>query len=57
MEMEQRLIDGHIKQDLNKDIFKLRNDVSIQKNYYEQLFNIGTDLQENENKLFYFCSS
>ncbi len=52
MEMEQRLIDGHIKQDLNKDIFKLRNDVSIQKNYYEQLFNIGTDLQENENNLF-----
>jgi len=52
MEMEQRLIDGHIKQDLNKDIFKLRNHISIQKNYYEQLFNIGTDLQENENGLF-----
>ena len=52
MEMEQRLIDGHIKQDLNKEIFKLRHDVSIQKNYYEQLYDIGVDLQENENGLF-----
>lgn len=52
MKMEQRLTDGRIKSDLNKEIFKLRHDVSIQKNYYEQLYNIGVELQEDENELF-----
>ena len=52
MKMEQRLTDGRIKPDLNKEIFKLRHDVSVQKNYYEQLYNIGIELQEDENELF-----
>lgn len=52
MRMEQSLIDGRTSQDLNKEIFRLRKELSILKNYYEQLYNIGEELQENENDLF-----
>ena len=52
MRMEQSLIDGRTSQDLNKEIFRLRKELSIVKNYYEQLYNIGEELQENENDLF-----
>lgn len=52
MEMEKELVNGKIEQHLNKNIFNLRNDLSILKNYYEQLVDIGEELQENENNLF-----
>ena len=52
MAMEQNLVDGKISQSLNREIFNLRNDLSILKNYYEQLYAIGEELQENENNLF-----
>ena len=52
MIMEQNLVSGRIDELLNRDIFNLRKDLSILKNYYEQLFDIGEALQENENDLF-----
>ena len=52
MIMEQNLVNKKLEQHLNKDIFNLRNDLSILKNYYEQLYAIGEELQENENDLF-----
>ena len=36
-------------EDLNKEIFDLRNRLSTLKNYYDQLIDIGEALQENEN--------
>lgn len=52
MEMEKKLVNGKMDQHLNKEIFNLRNSLSILRNYYEQLLNIGNELQENENELF-----
>ncbi|MDD3570758.1 MAG: CorA family divalent cation transporter [Lachnospiraceae bacterium] len=52
IKMEQNLVNGKFDQSLNRDIFNQRRDLSLQKNYYEQLFDIGTQLQENENDLF-----
>ncbi|PXV93270.1 magnesium transporter [Lachnotalea glycerini] len=52
LNMEQQLVNGRISEHLNRDIFNLRKDLSILKNYYEQLFNIGEELQENQNNLF-----
>ncbi|MGE4214054.1 MAG: CorA family divalent cation transporter [Anaerotignaceae bacterium] len=52
MKMEQNLVNGKIDQGLNRNIFNQRKDLSLLKNYYEQLFDIGVQLQENENDLF-----
>lgn len=52
MEMENNLVEGKLIQELNRDIFHQRQELAIQKNYYEQLFDIGEDLQENGNNLF-----
>jgi len=52
MEMEQSLINGIDTRDLNKDIFTLRRELSSLMNYYEQLYNIGEELQANQNDLF-----
>lgn len=52
MEMEKNLVNGKIDQNLNKEIFNLRNNLSVLRNYYEQLVYIGDELQENENELF-----
>lgn len=52
MDMENILVEGKFNQELNRDIFHLRQELSIQKNYYEQLVDIGEDLQENGNNLF-----
>ncbi|HEX3078272.1 MAG TPA: CorA family divalent cation transporter, partial [Lachnospiraceae bacterium] len=52
MDMEKNLVIGKLGKDLNRDIFRLRKELSITKNYYEHLCNIGEELQENENELF-----
>lgn len=52
MKMEQNLVNGKFDQSLNRNIFNQRRDLSLLKNYYEQLFNIGVQLEENENDLF-----
>lgn len=52
MEMEHEVVEGKIDNSLNKHIFHLRNELSIVKNYYDQLADIGEQLQENENDLF-----
>ena len=52
MEMEQRLVEGDTAPSLNREIFDLRERLSVLKNYFEQLIDIGEALQENENELF-----
>lgn len=49
--MEQKLVNNDINEHLNRDIFQLRKDLSVLKNYYEQLVDIGEDLLENKNNL------
>jgi len=49
--MEQKLVENDISEHLNRDIFRLRKDLSVLKNYYEQLVDIGEDLLENRNNL------
>ena len=50
--MEREVVNGKMDEDLNKEIFDLRNRLSALKNYYDQLIDIGEALQENENDLF-----
>ncbi|WP_066714542.1 magnesium transporter CorA family protein [Clostridium sp. Marseille-P299] len=52
LKMEHDLVEGNVDEDLNKSIFYLKNRLLIQKNYYEQLIDIGEELQENENDIF-----
>ena len=52
LEMEHDLVEGEASEGLNKSIFNLKNSLLIQKNYYEQLIDIGEELQENENDIF-----
>lgn len=49
--MEQKIVNNDINEHLNRDIFQLRKDLSVLKNYYEQLVDIGEDLLENKNNL------
>jgi magnesium transporter len=50
--MEQQVVEGDIDQELNRKIFDMRHRVSIVRNFYEQLVDIGEELQENENDIF-----
>lgn len=50
--MEREVVNGKIDEDLNTEIFDLRNRLTTLKNYYDQLIDIGETLQENENDLF-----
>jgi magnesium transporter len=50
--MEQQVVEGDIDQELNRQIFDMRHRVSIVRNFYEQLVDIGEELQENENDIF-----
>lgn len=52
VKMEHDLVEGKVDEGLNKNIFNLKNRLLIQKNYYEQLIDIGEELQENENEIF-----
>lgn len=51
MDMEKNIVEKHVNELLNKEIYDLRNRLSILRNYYEQLVDIGEGLQENENGL------
>lgn len=51
--MERDLVEGHMDKHLNKRIFQLKRMLTLQKNYYQQLANVGAALMENENKIFW----
>ena len=52
MDMEESIVNEKLDKDLNKDIFKLRNKLTVLKTYFDQLVDLGETLQENENLLF-----
>ncbi len=51
--MEQELVEGHMDKQLNQRIFLLKQMLTLQKNYYQQLSDVGASLMENENKIFW----
>ncbi|MCI6498174.1 magnesium transporter CorA family protein [Lachnospiraceae bacterium HCP1S3_C3] len=52
MEMEKNIVEKRVNELLNKEIYDLRNRLSVLRNYYEQLVEIGEELLENENGIF-----
>lgn len=52
LRMEHELVNGNTDDNFNKQVFGLKNRLAIQKSYFEQLIDIGEELQENENDLF-----
>lgn len=52
MDIEQEIVAGEIDAAFNHTIFDMRNRLSIQKIYYDQLTDIGEALQGNENDIF-----
>lgn len=52
MEMEKGIINGKYDRSLEHRIYAIRKTLTITKNYYEQLVDIGEELQNNENNLF-----
>ncbi len=51
--LERHLVEGNIEKDLNLRIFELKRQLTLQKNYYQQLSSVGAALMENENKIFW----
>lgn len=51
--MEQSLVEGTIVRDLNRDIFRLKCQLSMLKNYFGQFAGIGALLKENEERIFW----
>lgn len=51
--LERHLVEGNIEKNLNLRIFELKRQLTLQKNYYQQLSSVGAALMENENKIFW----
>ncbi|MDE5781615.1 MAG: hypothetical protein K2I03_09105 [Lachnospiraceae bacterium] len=52
MEMEKNIVERQVNELLNKEIYDMRNRLSVMRSYYEQLVEIGEELLENENGIF-----
>ena len=49
--LEKKVLTKRIH-NFNDEMLRIRKDLLIMRNYYEQILNIGEDLMENENDLF-----
>lgn len=52
MEIESRLLGDNADRGINRTLYAYRRRISIARNYYEQLIDIGEELEENENEIF-----
>lgn len=52
MEMEEKITDSQMNEELNHTIYRMRNRLSSMHIYYEQLTDIAETLEENENDVF-----
>ncbi len=52
LELERCMANDRLDENINKTIFKMKKNLMLQKNYYNQLVGIGETLEENENELF-----
>ena len=50
--MEEEIAAGHTNRAFNAEVFERRKRLLVLRNYYEQLIDMGEELQENENDLF-----
>ncbi|NLX82924.1 MAG: hypothetical protein GXZ04_03790 [Clostridiales bacterium] len=50
--LEDRVVSGQADEEMNKVIYGYRRQLSLIRNYYEQLLDIATELEEDENQLF-----
>lgn len=50
--LERDIVQGKIDRTLNKKLFEIKRQLTIQKNYYEQLISVIEGMRENENHLF-----
>lgn len=51
-EMEDALIASNLDKNFNGEILVLKKRLLVLKNYYEQIIDVGEELQENENDIF-----
>lgn len=52
LEMEKKILDSEFDREINRTIFGMRNDLTIRKNYFQDLLSFSEALQEDENDLF-----
>lgn len=52
MALERDIVQGKIDRILNKKLFEIKRQLTIQKNYYDQLVSVVDGMRENENHLF-----
>lgn len=52
LELEDQMVHGRADQNLNTVLYNYRRKLSIIRNYYEQLVDISSELEENENEIF-----
>lgn len=55
--MEHELVENRMDEDLNKDIFYMKKRLSVLKNYYEQMVDLGESLRECEMELLGYSES
>lgn len=51
-ELEEIMLSGGTDKTFNYKLFLMKKDLMVFRNYYEQLIDIGEELQENENNIF-----
>lgn len=51
-QLEEKMLVEHATEDINLEIFNFKKELLEFKDYYEQLIDIGEELQDNENDLF-----
>lgn len=51
--MEQNLVEGEIKRNLNREIFRQKCQLSMLKNFFGQFAAMGALLRENEERIFW----
>lgn len=52
LDLERRLVAGEVSKDFSQTIYDFRKRLTLMRNYYEQLVDIGEELEENENEIF-----
>lgn len=50
--LEDRVVSGQAEEGMNRTIYGYRRQLSLIRNYYEQLLDIALELEEDENQLF-----
>ncbi len=52
LSLEDEVVHGRADEGLNKVLYRYRRQLSLVRNYYEQLVDIASELEENENDIY-----